>query len=171
MPSVVDTRVKVCPLPVPPVMVNEPVPERAVPDNDPPERVPPEIFAPLIRYSPERFPPVIKTLLALWVAIVPRFEISLVEIANRVLTSLADNAIGVAGEPVLLPIMELAARLAIFARVTFPEPMAVKPVLSIDMSPVTATPVAILLPLPTKILAEVSVFESLADKEATRSVW
>ena len=101
---------------------------------------------------------------------VPKPETSEVAMANNVLTWEAVKARGVAGLPVLFPIIELADKFAILVKDTAPLPIAVKPVLSIEMSPVIVTPVATFEPLPTNILADVKVFVSLADKEALRSV-
>ena len=96
------------------------IPLTAVPD-----KFPPVIVAPLIVTKPLSCPPVINTLLADWVAIVPNPETSEVEIPNKVLTWDPVNAIGVAAEPVLFPIMELAAKFAILPKVTAPEAIAV----------------------------------------------
>ena len=126
------------------------IPLTAVADNDPPE-----IVAPLSDTTPLILPPVICTLLADWVAIVPSPDISPVAIASKVLTWEAVRAIGVADPAVLFPIIELAAKFAIFDKLTFPDPMVVDPVLSIEISPVMDTPVATPPTLPTMILAEV----------------
>ena len=75
--------------------------------------------------NPVREPPVIDTLLAFWVAIVPSPETSEELMPNIVLTCDPVKAIGVAALPVLFPIIELAARLAILPKVTAPLPIAV----------------------------------------------
>ena len=74
---------------------------------------------------PDKEPPVIFTLFAFWVDMVPRPVTSVLVILNRDLTCVVVRAIGVAALPVLFPIMELAARLAIFPRVTTPLAMVV----------------------------------------------
>lgn len=135
-------------------------PLTATVDNDPPEMEPPEIVAPLIDTKPLSCPPVINTLLADWVAIVPRPETSEVEIPNKVLTWDPVNATGAAEDPVLFPIIELAARLAILPKVT--APLAIVAANDPVPDPVTSlvkvivwSPVFVPLDVPEKLDADI----------------
>ena len=126
--------------------------------NVPAAAVVPPITAPLM-VPPTICPPVTNTLPADCVAIVPKPDTSDADIANNVLTSVVESATGVAGLPVLLPIKLFAAKLAILDKLTFPEPIVIAPVLSMDTSPVTDTAVARPEPFPTIIFAEVREVE------------
>ena len=79
-------------------------------------------------------PPVIATVPAFWTDIVPKPLTSAFEIASKVLTWDVFNAIGVAAETVLLPIILLAAKFAILVSET---------------APAAIVPVAVILALPS----------------------
>lgn len=125
--------------------------ERVV--NAPVEGVVAPTVVPLIE------PPVIAIALEFCVEIVPRPETSVFAIASRALTCDAVKAMGVAEIPVLLPIMEFAAKFAILAKVTAPELMVVAnepvpvPVTSL-VKVIVWSPVLVPEELPEKLLAE-----------------
>jgi len=90
------------------------------------------------------------------VAIVPKPDTSEVEIPNKVLTWDPVNAIGVAEDPVLFPIIELAARFAIFPKVTAPPAIVVAkvPVTSL-VKVIVWSPVLVPLDVPEKLDADI----------------